>query len=389
MYTESKENRKRVIGAQHYQQTLLVASFVLLGLGWHLAYASLIAVYFYLIKADLTNAKLQKNYLVLLLLISLFFIPHYTLGYEQSTLDHPLLSMLSVYFCLLVMGYAYQAQSQSMQTKLFVALVIGIGLEALIIVGYSLYLDPELYGRRRLFNPMRGTEINSPSSANKLALLASLCIYVLLSSKNKLLLLMSLIGLSGLCAIAGWLGGRAFFVIVVLAFVLAILMHFNWKKLLYLSLIVVLMLASWDYLVQWLSLDQLTVYERFGRGLNSPRFALYADGWHKLLDHPFGGFAVDRSIDSVSWFHNIFIDAGRLGGWLPILGLLAFVAYTGIKLIRNANVHSLFAAFIFAVVFVLAQQDVIVEVMVRMVFVLFFAAVLITNNSDKTVNVHA
>src|SRR5690554_8186538 len=121
-------------------------------------------------------------------------------------------------------------------------------------------------------------------------------------------------------------------------------------------------LGCFYLLLQHFDISLFSRVNRLDGSLQSPRFLLWQDGFLKLLTHPLGGFSVDQTIDQVRWFHNIFLDAGRLAGWFPIVSLALFTFYSFVLFLQRKNKYSLFAGFMFAVVFALAQQDVVVEI---------------------------
>src|SRR5690606_25575294 len=122
---------------------------------------------------------------------------------------------------------------------------------------------------------------------------------------------------------------------------------------------------------------------RLDGSLESARFLLWKDGVIKLLTHPIGGFDVDQTIDPVQWFHNVFLDSARLAGWMPVLSLIAFVFYSFWLYLNKRNEYYLFAGFVFSIVFVIMQQDVVIEAMVRLLVLLYFCAILLGSIGSK------
>lgn len=365
---------------------VLLAAVFSLGFGTHLLYVSLLIVYIIINPPIVIKASIDRDYLVLVILLSLFLIPQYTIGYNNTTLDNPILSMSSVMFGIVIFGLIGHTLSVDKMRGMVVFLVLGVGGEALTSILYSYYMDPILYGYGLLYNPIMDREINSPGAALKVSLLASMFMWFFFEKKRIFIKLFFLIGIIILSIFAAWLASRAYFVVVIIAFIIAFVLLINIKRAL--NALVVLLIAIFitPFTLDVLDISIFNQLNRLEGGLESARFLLWKDGFNKLLSHPFGGFSVDQEIDPVDWFHNIFIDAGRLAGWLPIFGLFLFLNYVFYLFLLNRNKHTFFAGFVFVVTFVLAQQDVVVEAMIRFIIILFFSAILLSINSTKDCN---
>lgn len=353
----------------------LYALFLFLGLGFHTVYVVFIAIFLLQNVQVLLKVRFKIGYLVLLALFLVFLLPQYSIGYNQITVSNPVLSMLSVCFSLLVVGYVFQLQTPETMRRLVVLMVLGIGLEAFISVAYSFYTAPLKYGYGLLYNPILGEETNSPGAANRLALLSSLLIFEFfrddkLFKKIAILFVVVLVSVS-----AAWLASRAYFALMIIAFVLTMLLDFKVRVLAFFVFLMFFVVISLPIVFTYLDADAFGHIGRLSGGLESTRFSLYLDGLYKLLKYPIGGFEVNKNIENVAWFHNIFLDAARLAGWLPILGLVLFCCYSFLMFLGKKNSHYKFFGFIFFVVFILAQQDVVVEGMIRIVVVMFLCAI--------------
>src|SRR5690606_33882557 len=112
-----------------------------------------------------------------------------------------------------------------------------------------------------------------------------------------------------------YLGGRTYFIVLMIALLirsmkLAILFGFFTA------------LFIWVYYLTDASFygpGSHLVTRFMDAGINSPRFMLWLQGLEELATRPFGGFEVDRTIDDVAYFHNVWIDFGRIAGWVPVL----------------------------------------------------------------------
>lgn len=366
-----------MLSRDNLSQSIFYMSVLFLGLGFHAVYV-LFLLFFLLLKPSyLIKPKIKSNFMVLFLLISFFLVPQYLIGYQQITVDNPVLSMLSVMFSIVIYGILLQQMPIKVIRASIVFLVIGIGIEALITLFYSYHLNPALYGYGLLYNPILNKEVNSPGVALKIACFSSMLVWFVfqyLSTFRKIGLLFII---SILVIFSMWLASRAFFVILFLAIALSLLLNLKLKNIGNFIFLSLLGLGCFYLLLQHFDISLFSRVNRLDGSLQSPRFLLWQDGFLKLLTHPLGGFSVDQTIEPVRWFHNIFLDAGRLAGWIPIVSLALFTFYSFVLFLQRKNKYSLFAGFMFAVVFALAQQDVVVEAMIRFVVLLYFCAILL------------
>lgn len=356
---------------------LLYSAVFFLGLGFHVVYVLVLLLFFAVKPSYLLRPTFRKSFLITFTLISLFLLPQYTIGYHQIEVDSPIFSLLSVMFSIVVFGGLLQQLSPIIIRNCIVILIVGIGVEALITIIYSLLQDLSYYGYGRLFNPIIDKEVNSPAAALKIACLASLCIWYILQQTVFLKKLLLLLFVATLTLLATWLASRAYFVITFLSLVLALILNFKTKNIVRVILFGTVGFLLFLMLFQNIDVSIFSRLNRLDGSLESARFLLWKDGFAKLLTHPVGGFSVDQTIDPVRWFHNVFLDSGRLAGWLPVFSLLIFTLYSFYLFLSKRNEHSLFAGFIFAIVFLLMQQDVVVEAMVRFLVLIYFCSILL------------
>lgn len=356
---------------------LLYLAVFFLGLGFHIVYLPVLLFFIAAKPSYLLQPMLKKNFLIAFSLISLFLLPQYTIGYHQITVDNPVLSMLSVMFSIVVLGGLLQQLSPSIIKNCIVILIIGIGADALITIVYSLLQNSTYYGYGRLYNPIIGEEVNSPGAALKIASLTSICIWYIFQKIGFLQKLMLLTLISVLLLLAIWLASRAFFALIFLSLAFAFILNFKIKNIIRVTFFGVVGLLLFVILFQSIDISIFSRLNRLDGNLESARYLLWKDGFTKLLTHPIGGFSVDQTIDPVRWFHNIFLDSGRLAGWLPVFSLSMFALYSFYLFLNKRNEYSLFAGFIFAIVFLLMQQDVVVEAMVRFLVLTYFCSILL------------
>lgn len=362
---------------------LLYSAVFLLGLGFHVAYIFILLLIFSVRPGYLLRPSFNKSFLVLFLLISVFLLPQYLVGYSQVTLDNPIASMLSVMFSIVMFGLLLQQLPPVIIRNSIVFFVVGVGVEALITVVYSFIDEPYFYGYGRLYNPFHDREENSPGAALKIACLSSVGIWFIFNNKSLYKKIALLAFVSFLTLLAAWLASRAYFVILFFALVLCVFINLRLKNIIIVVMLGGLGLISFYALFQNFDASIFSQLSRFDGGLESARFLLWKDGVVKLLTHPIGGFDVDQTIDPVQWFHNVFLDSARLAGWMPVLSLIAFVFYSFWLYLNKRNEYYLFAGFVFSIVFVIMQQDVVIEAMVRLLVLLYFCAILLGSIGSK------
>ena len=90
---------------------LLYFAIFCLGLGFHAVYIFVLLVFFAVKPRYILNPVIKKSFACVFILISIFLIPQYVIGYQQMNLDSPLLSMLSVMFSIVVFGGLLQQLS--------------------------------------------------------------------------------------------------------------------------------------------------------------------------------------------------------------------------------------------------------------------------------------
>lgn len=376
-----------VLSKKTIEHFLFYLSVFFLGMGFHAVYVFLLFLFIMMKPKYLMKPSFKVSFSILFVLISVFLIPQYLIGYNQITVDHPLISMFSVMFSVVVYGFILQQMSPGVIKNSIFILILGIGAEALITIVFSYSSNPLLYGYGLLYNPISNREVNSPGAALKIACLSALLIWELFQDrafyrKVFILLVISLLVIASL-----WLASRAYFVIIFISLLMSVALNVKLRSLFSILFLGLLGVACFYSLLQYFEVSTFSRVNRLDGSLESPRFLLWKDGLSKLLSHPLGGFSVDQTIDPVRWFHNIFLDAGRLAGWIPVISLISFSFYSFMLFLQKRNQFYFFAGYMFVVVFMLMQQDVVVEAMIRFLVLIYFCAILLgtsfnTNNKE-------
>jgi hypothetical protein len=257
-------------------------------------------------------------------------------------------------------------------------------LDAVLVVGYNYIYGGGGYGL--LLNPFTNKEVNSPPWALMLAAGS----YVLVQwgmSKGLLTKLLVWVVFCFVVALGVFLSSRAFVVLQFCSIVL--LIFFNRRGSSFLYMLLGAGLAIGLFLVWGDSLIEYT--DRYGKGLESGRWALLAEGVSKLMLHPLGGFEPNYVYHKARHYHNFWLDTARIGGLLPFLLSLALSFYClfksyGVSKLEGASLvvgaHLLFLLIMF--------QDVILEGNWRIMVAYYFSCIFILGCSQgKSLNQHS
>lgn len=326
--------------------------------------------------------QINKSFLIFALINICVIIFLFLLGYDRMTPEEPLKLFIVFLFIIIATGFLIQNRPKKIQTKMLTYYIIGFGFQASIIAGYSYLFNDGSYGYGNLYNPFTQEEINSPITSNNLSILASLVIFYLFNQSGfirKFLLTLILLIVSGLGI---FLGGRTFFIILFFALLYSVIRPLTFNKLTIIFILTAGLLLVSTYISDFINID--FILKRFERGLESKRFLHYQHGISEFFKHPLGGYTIDESIEKTRWFHNIFLDMGRLGGWIPV-GLftlsLIYVALKSCKKILFANTHYSLAILMFLISFLILQQDTSIEGDYRAYIVMYLSSIiLLTKN---------
>lgn len=368
---------------------ILYSAFFALGMNLAVFYLPAFGLYLLVAWRKIILRAVSPNYLVLSALLLAATVPVYTIGYEDIELVSPLKSMLAFVLSTAVFGYFMQFRTAHEQANIIIFYVFGAAFIAIYIVGTSILIDPALYGYGRLYNPFTEEDMNSPGASNSLAMFSAVVVYMLFTETGKMYRLNLLVILLLTVAMAITLGGRAYFVILGVAFfVMAIPMIFRAKITPVLSIAVIVVLSVTAVSVTSERMEDFGRYyqllsHRFESGLESSRFEHYVDGLSKFLLYPFGGFETDSAIEDTPYFHNVFLDNARLGGWIPVVALLLMVALVARSLSAWKHADTRFGLYVFFVSLLIMQQDVVVEGNSHLLVIVYYAAILVSRSKGS------
>lgn len=305
--------------------------------------------------------KVKLGYLAVFYLFFLIFFPLYFVG-ERLLMSSPhyYISIFIVVF--LAFGYVFYEIGESYRIKAFICFSLGVFSEVMVVVSYSYFVgDSSVYGYGRVYNPFSGEVVNSPSWSLLLAISCFVFLYIFFNGqvKDKIFSFSMLV-----FAIFGgvFLGGRAFFILLLFSFLFFLYFYFTAKAVLgfciLLPLIIVAFFIVFDISE---SMYYQALIARFESGGSSGRVELWAEGIYKTMIHPFGGFQVDTSLRN-DWYHNIWIDLASLSGYVPLLGFLFLNIFSIVMaLSMKGGKHKVLFLGINLVCLLIMSQDVILE----------------------------
>ncbi|ELD0453565.1 hypothetical protein QPJ18_000590 [Escherichia coli] len=309
----------------------LLLSVAFFFLGMHLVY---FAAFFFLITADrllfsLTTARFRiKEYFGVLICI-LYLCVTYIVGHDNMHIDRSYLPLILLVLTIVIF-YILIPKNEKESFFFIQAYILGMLFKSGITVIYSILVGGESYGYGMLLDPFSNTVVNSPAYV-ALTSISFAYFYTNIFSEQtnlskKLNVLFSILSL----LIATYLGGRSFFVIAVLTIFLNMLAYKQSRSGISILLIFVMgIITIISYLFSELIRDKVNfIFLRFtNSGLESPRFLLWRDALNKIPDFPFGDFSVNTSIEFTYWYHNLWFDTARLGGWIALFLLIIINIY--------------------------------------------------------------
>lgn len=368
------------------EKYILYMIFLALGFSKSWIYLPLIGFYGVLKLPTFNLIKIQKSFLILLMLYVSFLVLAFSIGCQRLTIESPLRGLASILVALVFGGVIFHYQKYEIKLNLLGFYLFGLFLDNFIIVAYSFLNNPLLYGYGMLISPFSNEEINSPGISNMLAISFSYFYFFAIYKKENIFIkLLSIIVIIVCLGCAIFLGGRIFFLIVFLTILFYFITHLSFKNTVLFFIITILVCISVSYMIsinEYLaSKVDFTINRFVNEGLHSLRFQHYLHGLEMFLLHPLGGFEVDTSIEDTKWYHNVFFDTARVAGWIPVLFLLAALLYTAKFLsyrIKHSDISLPF--WVATTAFLIMQQDVVLEGGARSLIVLFFSSCILINS---------
>jgi len=349
------------IALARIERIILLLTLLALGLGSKFLYLPLIVLSILFSHKKFFNGSLSRNYLILTSFYMIILIFLVVAGIYSDSGEGVVYGVKGI-FVVVYLGAIFQSVSLEMQNKMLIAYLTGIVMLSVYIFYYSLFRYPYLTGYGSVYNPLSGDIMNSPGLSNIFCVGVILALFA--SSDKNGILVRVLKSLYIVSLIWGGviLAGRAFFVITGFIFVY----YFYRRRVLsylHVAVFFVVMYLLFSFGLDVYDEKFLLIFDRFSdNGLESPRWALLAQGVDDLWSYPFGGMSPDVSRTGYggTWFHNIFLDLGRISGVLPVLMLIFFVSFVFMYVWRfRDDVLREFAVITFLVSLIIGMQDVV------------------------------
>lgn len=318
---------------------LIITAFFFLGM--HLVYY---ATFCLLLASDkllvlLKKARFRIREIITLFICIAFLIIVYINGYSNMHIDKSYLPLILLLLTT-ILFFIVNTESCDVGFSVIQAYIVGMFFKSFITVLYSYINGGEMYGYGMLLDPLSGTIVNSPAYVALLSITFAFCYTSLFSRCSRLSKKTNILILTISLLLAIYLGGRAFFIIILITMALNFVSFKSSRRLSFIILLIFIFLAFLIVLMfsQVLQDKMNFIFLRFtNSGLESPRFLLWQDAFKKIPDYPFGGFSVDTSLEFTYWYHNLWLDTARLGGWsalslLVILNIIiVFISLIAVK----------------------------------------------------------
>ncbi len=344
---------------------ILLVIFFVIGLNIIL-YAPFILLIYIVVSIPWTiGRKVSRSVWMLMCLSILYiFIGFSILSIQDNSraTPYPIRALIVNVSLLSLILYTLSIQTRENGRKLLIAFLIGSFVNVFIVVGYSFLNTSTSYGYGNLYNPWTGSIVNSPAFSNSLSL--PFCFFLFYTFQNRNALIKLMLGILSavalLCAV--FMGGRAFFIIAIGCLLFTLFAKPKKENIIIFLILLILIVVLFVILGNRMSSHIGFLIARIIKWQETGRSSLYRDGFAKMLTYPLGGFSIDATIPS-QWFHNIWIDTSRLGGWL-LLSLLVFLnirLLAPLRRIGKQDSTGRFAMLISLAALALMFQDVILE----------------------------
>ncbi|NIA76679.1 hypothetical protein HBA43_09015 [Providencia rettgeri] len=369
------------------RSSLHTIAFFLAGFNLASFYLPAILAIIFLDFKNILKERINKNYMVVSFLFSLFVLSVFSIGYNELKMGEPYKVLIIILVEVSILGLIIQSGTIERSLRYIISYMFGVTLQSFVIV-LSSFASSDSYGYNKLLDPFSGELINSPSVSNSLSLGLVMIMYLFITSntlKKKLIYstIMTILVLSGL-----YLAGRTFFLISAMGFLYIMLKHAKIKTFVYTTVLFIIayVIVNTVFYSEIYKYLQFTI-ERFSNGFESNRFA-HAMHWFSVIgDYPFGGFGVNQSIESTHWYHNILFDSSRVAGWAPVLLFVMYVSSVLFVYINEGAAKQKTLPFIlFILALIVSFQDVVIEGNYRILMIIFFSSVVICKNSRCETN---
>lgn len=348
------------------QECFLIFTFFIFGFGWAALYVPVITCYAIIYNYNnralswKMNSMCWINYLFAIFFILFTYLP----GLEYMVVDSPVGTFLVVLFLVGITVPIFNSISIEQSIKLLHSFLFGLFIYVTSVVLFALLTDPIGYNAGSLVSPfVQDLRYNTSAFSNYLAIVSCGYLYFILIEKRLVVKCMSFAILLAALTMAISLGGRAYFIMLFIFTALLLFRLNSFKVYLKIITVVLLLLIVFYYYSNEYLVFADVLLSKFDTGLETTRYEHWEFAIQKIPDYPLGGFDVNQQIEEIHSFHNIFFDAGKFGGWLPMFLLLVIISFnfSVIFFIKKSVIHVYFF-WIFSFILILnMMQDVILE----------------------------
>ncbi|WGL63764.1 hypothetical protein QDX81_01830 [Pseudomonas sp. CW003PS] len=238
-------NRLFVLNVNKAQGAFVGLLFFLLGFNLAKLYFPVFLIALFYVVYKERGVQLSINYLIFLMLVFLGMILPFLVGYKVMPVERPEVLFFAWVFNLLFLSYLFFRLDPHLKIIAVFYYCFGLFSESFLVVAFSYYtsLAGEYYGYGKLLHPISGMLINSPSVSNSLVPFTIILLYRLFFYKIDLLWFLSFLLLAFSISGALFLGGRAFFVCLLVALLVFLAFSSIGKKLLIILFMIVLALV--------------------------------------------------------------------------------------------------------------------------------------------------
>lgn len=292
-----------------------------------IAISVIIILVYQLIKTK--QVKLAAMRSISFLMLYLFGVFYFLFGvFTIQGVMHYLVSPLLTFIAgWTIVSANKQNQEQTVKSMIY-ALVLGYGLHALL--NYVINVGKP---RWLLIDFFSGSIRAATGSGAINTIIFSMLFYVMIIEKRILVKMTGIVILMVSILYAFLLGTRTQFIILLIVFIISIVVHSHEKhgrSALIRSLLIIVFLTSMfiimyqqDFLSMRNAIEKSNLMLRFQdinlRVSDDTRKNRYLEGIAGLIDHPFG-----KSDIHTGYYHNFWLDIGRIGGIIPFIIMAGF-----------------------------------------------------------------
>ncbi|WP_334188943.1 hypothetical protein [Noviherbaspirillum sp.] len=331
----------------------------------------LVATFFFLPWVLLSyNRVIDLRRISIVFMTSVLLALVYVIGYQNLIIAEDKLLVaagIAAQAVVFMLVFAPCPRPGHNDSALLLAVAMGFLVHGLVSSLYTFIAAGRSVGLGVLFNPIYGSaELGSPLVSNYLCIAFLVVYFFFKPGLPKYILLLLIIGINL------YLVSRAFFVVAVGIVVLDKIINLRAASIVALA---TTCLVAFALITSSESSSFGGIGEIFrqytDKGVESTRWEHWGFALRVFHLYPWGGMMVDRSIEDIGSFHNIFFDVYRIAG---VAGFFALLALVGASLFWMRSDRPKFLT-LFGLVLILSQ-DVVFEGGQKMLLVFLLLALM-------------